>query len=40
LDHGCRDQIKGGSAKPEQFIDNSILTDLEKAGFANQLYAR
>lgn len=28
------------SAKPEQFIDNSILTDLEKAGFSSQVYGR
>ena len=26
------------TAKPEQFIDNSILAELEKSGFVNQLY--
>src|SRR5262245_56236867 len=28
------------SAKPEQFIDNSMLTELEKGGFVKQLYGR
>jgi hypothetical protein len=28
------------SAKPEQFIDNSILAELEKNGFVQQLYSR
>lgn len=28
------------TAKPEQFIDNSILAELEKSGFVNQLYGR
>jgi ABC-type nitrate/sulfonate/bicarbonate transport systems, periplasmic components len=28
------------AAKPEQFIDNSILTELDKSGFVNQLYGR
>jgi len=28
------------AAKPEQFIDNSLLTELEKTGFVNQLYGR
>ena len=28
------------AAKPEQFIDNSLLTELEKSGFVNQLYGR
>lgn len=28
------------SATPEQFIDNSILTELEKTGFVSQLYSR
>jgi hypothetical protein len=26
------------TAKPEEFIDNSILAELEKGGFAKQLY--
>ena len=26
------------TAKPEEFIDNSILVELEKSGFAKQLY--
>ena len=26
------------TAKPEQFIDNSILAELERSGFVNQLY--
>ena len=26
------------TAKAEQFIDNSILVELEKSGFVNQLY--
>jgi hypothetical protein len=28
------------AVKPEQFIDNSILAELEKGGFAKQLYGR
>jgi hypothetical protein len=28
------------SATPEQFIDNSILAELENNGFVKQLYAR
>jgi hypothetical protein len=28
------------SAKPEQFIDDSIVTELEKSGFVNQLYEK
>ena len=28
------------TAKPEQFIDNSILAELEKSGFVTQLYGR
>jgi hypothetical protein len=28
------------AAKPEQFIDNSLLSELEKSGFVNQLYGR
>jgi NitT/TauT family transport system substrate-binding protein len=28
------------SAKPEQFIDNSILAELEKSGFVKELYSR
>jgi ABC-type nitrate/sulfonate/bicarbonate transport system substrate-binding protein len=28
------------TAKPDQFIDNSILTELEKSGFVKQLYGR
>jgi len=28
------------SAKPEQFIDNSLLSEIEKSGFMNQLYGR
>jgi ribosomal protein S19E (S16A) len=28
------------TAKPEQFIDRSILTELEKSGFIDQLYQR
>lgn len=28
------------TAKPEQFIDNSILAELEKGGFVKQLYGR
>lgn len=28
------------TAKPEQFIDNSILAELEKSGFIDQLYQR
>src|SRR5688500_420916 len=28
------------AAKPEQFIDNSILSEIEKSGFVNQLYGR
>ena len=28
------------TAKPEQFIDNSILAELERSGFVNQLYER
>jgi NitT/TauT family transport system substrate-binding protein len=27
------------TAKPEEYIDNSILAELEKSGFVNQLYA-
>ena len=28
------------ASKPEQFIDNSILNELEKSGFVNQLSGR
>jgi len=28
------------TAKPEKFIDNSILTELEKSGFVNQVFGR
>ena len=28
------------TARPEQFIDNSILTELEKSGFVSQLFGR
>ena len=28
------------TAKPEQFIDNSILAELEKSGFVSQIYGR
>ena len=28
------------TARPEQFIDNSILTELEKRGFVNQIFGR
>jgi hypothetical protein len=28
------------AAKPEQFIDNSLLIELEKSGFVKQLYGQ
>lgn len=28
------------AAKPEQFIDNSLLNELEKSGFVSQIYGR
>jgi len=28
----------GKTAKPEQFIDNSFVADLEKSGFIKDLY--
>lgn len=28
----------GKSAKPEQFVDNSVIAELEKSGFIDRLY--
>ena len=28
----------GKSAKPEQFVDNSLIAELEKSGFIDRLY--
>jgi hypothetical protein len=36
----CTRRANAQAAKPEQFIDSSLLTELEKSGFVSQLYGR
>ena len=34
----CANHPAGKSAKPEPFVDNSVIAELEKSGFIDRLY--
>jgi NitT/TauT family transport system substrate-binding protein len=38
VDAVLQTEVKAGSAKPDDFIDNSLIADIEREGFFRQLY--